>query len=171
MSFVPTLTTERMVLRAPEPADFEAYAAFYASERAVWEDGPLPRGAAWAEFAAAAGGWVLRGFGSFSLICRTSGRYLGEAGIYQPPHYPEPEIGWILMAEAEGRGLAQEAARAVRAWAYRERGLGPLVSYIARGNVRSIRLAERLGAVAEPGAPVCSPDAGAWRHPRAEALQ
>jgi RimJ/RimL family protein N-acetyltransferase len=171
MSCVPTLTTERLVLRAPEAADFEGYAAFYASERSVWEDGPLGRDAAWAEFAAAAGAWVVRGFGSFSLVCRSSGRYLGEAGIYQPSHYPEPEIGWILMAEAEGRGLAGEAARAVRAWAYRERGLGPLVSYIARGNVRSIRLAERLGAVAEPGAPVCSADAGAWRHPGAEVVQ
>lgn len=171
MTCAPRLVTERLVLRAPEAADFEGYAAFYASERSAWEDGPLGREAAWAEFAGAAGGWVLRGFGSFSLACRSTGRYLGEAGIYQPAHYPEPEIGWILTAEAEGRGLAAEAARAVRAWAYRERGLGPLVSYIARGNVRSIRLAERLGAVAEPGAAVSFPDAGAWRHPGAEALQ
>ena len=167
---IPTLMTERLTLRAPEAADFEAYAAFYASERSIWEDGPLSRGAAWAEFAASAGGWVLRGFGAFSLVERASGRYLGEVGLYQPAHYPEPEIGWILMAEAEGRGFASEAARAVRAWAYGSLGLGPLVSYIAPGNRRSIRLAERLGAVVDRSAPASAPDAVVYRHPGPGAL-
>jgi RimJ/RimL family protein N-acetyltransferase len=167
----PTLATERLILRAPEAADFEPYAAFFASDRAVWEDGPLTRDAAWMEFATAAGGWVLRGFGSFSLIDRASSRYLGEVGLYQPARYPEPEIGWILVAEAEGRGLACEAALAVRAFAYRSLGLGGLVSYIARGNSRSIRLAERLGAVADPMAPCCGDGSGVWRHPGPEALR
>jgi RimJ/RimL family protein N-acetyltransferase len=167
---IPTLMTERLTLRAPEAADFEAYAAFYASQRSIWEDGPLSRGAASAEFAASAGGWVLRGFGAFSLVERTSGRYLGEVGLYQPAHYPEPEIGWILMAEAEGRGFASEAARAVRAWAYGSLGLGPLVSYIAPGNRRSIRLAERLGAVVDRSAPASAPDAVVYRHPGPGAL-
>jgi len=167
---IPTLTTERLLLRAPGAADFEPYAAFYASARSVWEHGPMSRAAAWTEFATSAGTWVLRGFGAFSLQERTTGRYLGEVGLYQPAHFPEPEIGWILMAEAEGRGLAAEAARAVRTWAYETLGLGPLVSYIGRGNARSIRLAERLGAVADPNAPACSEDAGVWRHPGREAL-
>jgi RimJ/RimL family protein N-acetyltransferase len=167
---IPTLTTERLTLRAPEAADFEGYAAFFASERSVWEDGPLDRAAAWAEFATAAGGWVLRGFGSFSLVERASGRYLGEVGLYQPSHYPEPELGWILVAEAEGRGFAAEAARAVRDWAYATLGFGPLVSYIAEGNRRSIRLAERLGAVLEPGARASDPGAIVYRHPAREVL-
>ena len=107
--------------------------------------------------------------GPFSLTDRATGGYLGEVGLYQPAHYPEPELGWILMADAEGRGLAEEAARAVRAWAYASLGLETLVSYIARGNARSIRLAERLGAVAEPDAPSSAPDAGVWRHPGPEA--
>jgi RimJ/RimL family protein N-acetyltransferase len=166
---IPRLETGRLVLRAPQAADFEPYAAFFASDRAAWEDGPLARREAWAEFACGAGVWVLRGFGPFSLTCRATGGYLGEVGLYQPAHYPEPELGWILVADAEGRGLAEEAARAVRAWAYADLGLRTLVSYIARGNTRSIRLAERLGAVAEPDAPSCAPDAGVWRHPGPEA--
>jgi RimJ/RimL family protein N-acetyltransferase len=167
---IPTLLTPRLRLRAPALADFEAYAAFFASDRAVYEDGPLTREAAWAEFAIGAGGWVLRGFGSFSLEDRATGRYLGEAGIYQPSHYPEPEIGWILMAEAEGKGLAHEAALAVRGWAYGALGLPTLVSYIDARNARSIRLAERLGAVLDPTAPSCGPGALVYRHPAPEAL-
>jgi RimJ/RimL family protein N-acetyltransferase len=167
---IPTLQTPRLRLRAPVPADFEAYAAFFASERAIYEDGPLDRSAAWGEFAASAAGWVLRGFGSFSLEDRASGRYLGEAGLYQPPHYPEPEIGWILMAEAEGKGIAHEAALAVRRWAYAALGLPTLVSYIDARNVRSVRLAERLGAVLDPAAPSCGPGALVYRHPAPDAL-
>ena len=79
---------------------------------------PDPRALAWAEFAAAAGGWVLHGFGPFSVEERSRGGYLGEVGLFQPPHYPEPEIGWILTADAEGRGVAEEAARTVRAEAH-----------------------------------------------------
>jgi RimJ/RimL family protein N-acetyltransferase len=168
---IPTLTTERLVLRPPRADDFDAYAAFFASDRAVWEDGPISRRDAWSEFATAAGGWLLRGFGSLSVTDRTTGAWLGEVGLYQPDHYPEPEIGWILGAEAEGRGIAHEAAVAVRRWAYATLGLDTLVSYIARGNRRSIRLAERLGAVPDPDAPSCAPDAGVWRHPGPEALQ
>ncbi len=169
MTAIPTLATERLELRAPRLADFEPYAAFFASERSVWEDGPIPRALAWSEFAATAGGWVLRGFGPFSVEERASGNYLGEVGLFQPAHYPEPEIGWILTAEAEGRGFAQEAARAVRTWGYATLGLVTMVSYISPGNWRSIRLAERLGAVADPVARSCGPDAAVWRHPGPEA--
>lgn len=167
---IPHLETERLILRAPRVEDFETYAAFYASDRSRWEDGPLSRRDAWVEFATAAGAWILRGFGSLSVTERAGGRYLGEVGLYQPAHFPEPEIGWILVAEAEGRGIAFEAALAVRAWAYRTFGLGTLVSYIDHGNVRSIRLAERLGARLDAVALSCAPEAGVWRHPNPEAL-
>jgi RimJ/RimL family protein N-acetyltransferase len=149
---IPVLTTERLVLRAPQLGDFAPFAAHCASERSVFEDGPLSRVQAWREFASATGLWALRGYGAWSITDRESGTYLGEAGIFHPAHYPEPEIGWTVMAEAEGRGIAHEAAVAVRAWAYGTLGWTTLVSYIAEGNRRSIRLAERLGAWLEPDA-------------------
>ena len=71
---------------------------------------------------------------------------LGEVGIYHLATYPEPEIGWMLVSGAEGRGIAHEAAAALRAWAYARFGWTTLVSYIDPANARSIRLAERLGA-------------------------
>ena len=162
----PTLTTERLILRAPVLEDFEPYAAFFASPRSGWEDGPISRAAAWKEFAAVTGQWMLKGYGALSIEDRATGAYLGETGVFHPASYPEPELGWVLMAEAEGRGLAQEAARAVRAWAYRTLGLPTLVSYIAAGNARSIRLAERLGAVLDPAAPLPELDGClVYRHP------
>ena len=45
---IPTLVTERLILRAPGPEDFEPFAAFYASERASMVGGPESRRDAWA---------------------------------------------------------------------------------------------------------------------------
>ncbi len=169
---IPTLTTDRLILRAPSLADFGPFAAHCASPRAVFEDGPLTRAAAWREFASAAGQWLLRGYGAFSIEDRKGGGYLGESGIFHPPHYPEPEIGWTVMAGAEGKGIAFEAASAVRDWAYGSLRLGGLVSYIAEGNARSIALARRLGARLDPAAPQPVDDPClVYRHPGPEALR
>jgi RimJ/RimL family protein N-acetyltransferase len=166
MTAVPTLTTGRLTLRAPRLDDFPPFAAHFASDRSVHEDGPLGRAGAWKEFAAGAGLWLIRGYGSLSVADRATGAYLGEVGIYHLASYPEPELGWMVVREAEGRGIAREAALALRDWAYRALGWATLVSYIAPANARSIRLAERLGARLDPGAPQPEDDPClVYRHP------
>ncbi len=166
---IPTLETERLVLRGARPEDFEPFAAHCASDRARFEFGRLSRDEAWREFASAVGLWPLKGYGAWSAEDRASGRYVGEIGLFQPPSYPEIEIGWTLMAEAEGRGFAFEGARAARDWAYGVLGLTTLVSYIDPRNNRSIRLAERLGARRDDAAARPEPADLVLRHPGPEA--
>jgi RimJ/RimL family protein N-acetyltransferase len=95
--------------------------------------------------------WELWGVGFFSLERREDGRVLGRAGFlrWDPETWEiggsETEIGWLLGQEHSGRGYATEAALALRDWALRERGLRRLISLIQHGNVRSIRVAEKLG--------------------------
>ena len=118
-----------------------------------------------------AGQWLLRGYGGFSIEERTTGGYLGEVGVFHEDSYPEPELGWMVVAAAEGRGIAHEAALAVRRWAYRTLGLTTLVSYIDAGNARSIRLAERLGAARDDNAPLPENEhCLVYRHPGPKAL-
>jgi RimJ/RimL family protein N-acetyltransferase len=168
---IPVLTTQRLTLRAPRLADFEPYAAVLASERARHIHGPHDRAFAWKEFVSFSGQWLLMGFGGWSIEERASGRYCGEVSIIHPAHYAEPEMGWTLVPEAEGRGIAFEAARAARSWAYRSLGLATLVSYVMAGNERSIRLAERLGARLDPAAPrPATFPCLVYRHPGPEAL-
>ncbi|MBY8976199.1 GNAT family N-acetyltransferase [Rhodobacteraceae bacterium NNCM2] len=171
MTEIPTLETERLILRAPRLDDFEPYAAFYASDRSVWEDGPFDRARAWKEFATSAALWHFRGYGAFSVEDRASGAYLGEVGLFRPAHYPETELGWMVVPEAEGKGIAREAALCVRDWAFEAHGLSGLVNYIDPGNARSIALAERLGArldtdAAEPAGEKCV----VYRHPAMEEI-
>ena len=172
MTAIPVLATERLMLRAPAAGRLRALCRLLRL-RAQRLGGRAddPRAAAWAEFAAAAGGWVLRGLrpvlgrGARGWRLPRRGRPLPAAALSRARDRLDPD--------GRGRGPRRrraEAARAVRAWAYATLGLATMVSYIAPGNWRSIRLAERLGAVADPGARSCGPDAGVWRHPGPEAL-
>jgi RimJ/RimL family protein N-acetyltransferase len=144
---IPTLATERLILRGFTPEDVEHEIAFFATERSRLVGGPMPREAAWRTIAAYIGHWAIRGFGFWAIEDRETGRYLGRAGLWFPDGWPEPEIGWTLQEHAEGRGVAYEAALRARRFAYEELGWITAISMVLAGNTRSIALAERLGAV------------------------
>ena len=149
----PVLETDRLILRAPELRDFDAYAGFYGSSRCGFVGGPMPRDRAWRFFGHHAGHWALRGYGSFFLEPKAGGDALGILLAHQPEGYPEREVGWVMFTdEAEGRGYAREAATAVLAHVFGTLGWATAVSYIDPGNARSIALAERLGARHDPDA-------------------
>jgi RimJ/RimL family protein N-acetyltransferase len=164
----PVLTTERLVLRAPEMADFAPYAAFLSTERTKFMAGPLDARRAWGWFCNDVAQWPLLDMGA--LIMLRQGRPIGQVAICHGPHFPEPELGWFLFsASDEGQGYAFEAAAAFRDWAFGPRGMATLVSYIDPDNAPSRRLAERLGAWIDPAA--ATPDGEAclvYRHGGAE---
>lgn len=143
----PELLTDRLRLRLPRLDDFEHRVAFYASPRAAHEDGPIGRAMAWRIWASEVGQWPLLGYGPFSVEHRSTAAYVGEVGIYYPVGFPEPQLGWFVTPEAEGRGYAAEAARAVMGWVRASFGWDHVISIIAPGNARSIALALRLGGV------------------------
>lgn len=158
------LTTDRLVLRLPTEADFTAVATFMRSSRAALVGGPVEDAfAAWRGFLGSLGHWSLRGYGMF--IIEHEGRAVGRAGVNYHIMWDEPELGWHLFDGCEGRGFATEAARAARAWAWSDRGLGPLISYIAPDNVRSRAVADRLGARHERSGTLLGKPVEVWRHP------
>jgi RimJ/RimL family protein N-acetyltransferase len=146
----PLIRTGRLLLRPWRVQDFDAFAALYASEQSRLVGGPIGRRRAWRTMALLAGEWSLRGHGMWVVDpdpegAGPGGGFGGHVGFFHPDHYPEPELGWVLTEAAEGRGLAEEAARAARAWGARH-GIPRPVSNIDAENARSIALAERLGA-------------------------
>jgi RimJ/RimL family protein N-acetyltransferase len=60
---------------------------------------------------------------------------------------PEIEIGWRLRRDAWGAGLATEAARAVLDYAFMILALPEVVADIHPENMRSIRVAEKIGLI------------------------
>lgn len=161
---IPTLRTSRLILRPPVTADFEAYRVLMASPRAMFMGGPYDTRAAWGLFCHDVGCWELFGHGALMLERAADGACAGQVGISHGPLFPEKELGWLLYDGFEGRGYATEAARALRDWAFAERGLATLVSYFDPQNLRSIRVAERLGGVRDDAAPRQDPEDVVFRH-------
>ncbi|MEO1328181.1 MAG: GNAT family N-acetyltransferase [Pseudomonadota bacterium] len=170
---IPVVETERLILRAPTNDDFAVHRRTLMSDRARFVGGPYDLSGAWRDFCFDAAGWVLSGIGLWAIEERETGLFCGTVGPNRPPFYPEIEFGWILSEEAEGRGIAYEAAHAARDYCYRNLGLMGLVSHIDHGNERSKRLATRLGARLDADAPrpEGAPDSFAiYRHPSPQEL-
>jgi RimJ/RimL family protein N-acetyltransferase len=145
---VPVFTTERLNLRAPKITDYPAYETVFVSNRAQFMGGPFTAEEAFSDFCQGVAGWALRGAGMWTMTARGSDDApLGWIYLWQEMGDPEPELGWVLTAEAEGKGYAREAAFAVLPYAVQVFGPQRFVSYIDAGNERSARLARDLGAV------------------------
>ena len=146
---IPTLRTARLVLRAFNADDLDAYAAMQANPevmRYLGTGNTQSRAATWAAMAGGLGQWALRGYGSFAIEEAATGQFVGRAGILQPYDWPGPELAYALDQPFWGRGYAPEACGAVLDWAHNRAGLAGLVSFIFPANERSKGVVRKLGA-------------------------
>lgn len=170
-SAIPTLVTERLILRAWHEDDLDAYASFCADETASrFVGGVCSRDDAWRRIAMFVGHWTLRGYGPWALEQRRTNAFVGFCGLWFPQGWPEPEICWSLLAEHQGHGFASEAARRARDFAYRELGWTTSISLIVPENAQSLRVAVRLGAVLEREIVLRGTPCGVYRHPGPQQL-
>lgn len=144
---LPVIETARLRLRAPRLEDFDAWAEILCGPAGPHLGGPFDRDAAFVEYLASCGTWLLRGHGQLAVEPKAGGEVLGFVLIGFEPGDQEPELGYLFRPKAEGQGYATEAAAALRDYAFTALRMDRLVSYVAPENRPSIRLAERLGAV------------------------
>lgn len=164
-----TLTTPRLTLRMPQDGDWAAYRAYRVSDRSTLPVDQCSDAVIRSHFGGFAAHWAKRGFGRFIMVDRATGTAIGHVGPFEPEGHPERELTWTLWSAAhEGKGYAFEAAQAVRDHVFGAMGWPAAVSYIVPGNQRSVRLAERLGARLDHGAPAPAHDGGClvYRHVR-----
>ena len=146
---IPTIESERLILRAFAQSDFDAMADFYADPISRFYGGPCGRDEGWRKFAAYPGHWSLRGYGPWALETKDSGEFVGLCGPWYPEGWIEPEITWAVMLGHHGRGYATEAARRALRAAYEDHGWETAISVISLDNPASAGVAERLGATIE----------------------
>ena len=143
------LETDRLILRPFADADFGAYAAIHADPevtRYLTATGAaMARWEAWRSFAMFVGHWQLRGYGVWAVEEKSTGRFIGRAGLHNPDGWPGPEVGWTIARDHWGKGYATEAGRAAMVYAFDVHGWDHIISVIHPENARSIRVAERLG--------------------------
>jgi RimJ/RimL family protein N-acetyltransferase len=175
------LETDRLVLRLPTLDDADGAAEYLTDPEVMRHLGSVivPREDAAAVVQKWLDRWQTTGFGPFAIERREDGRMLGRAGLLvwdtrdwshttfaDGNGHAQPELGWVLARAYWGNGYATEAAQAVREWARRERAVGRLISLVHPDNVRSQRVATRLGA--QPADTVTLFDGGpavVWVHP------
>jgi RimJ/RimL family protein N-acetyltransferase len=87
------------------------------------------------------------GAGLLGVVLRDSGTLIGDCGLVwqEVEGVEEPEIGYHVHREHQGRGYATEAARAVRDYAFGTLGCDHVISMIRPENLASRRVAEKNG--------------------------
>lgn len=141
------IETERLMLRPTELADFEPWAQMMSDEQtARFIGGVQAPPTAWRALMSMAGAWSLTGVAMFSVIEKSSGRWVGRLGPWRPHDWPGNEIGWGLSREAWGKGYAVEGAAAAMDYAFDVIGWDDVIHCIDPGNAASRRVAERLGS-------------------------
>jgi RimJ/RimL family protein N-acetyltransferase len=147
---IPSIDTERLTLRAWRAGDFAIFERYYDDpDDARYVGGRKDREQAWRHLALQLGHWALKGFGYWAVDEKASGAFVGCAGLWQSPGFPEMELGYWLLRDHRGKGYALEACLRCRQHAREALRAPSLVSYIHPDNTASRRLAERLGAVHE----------------------
>jgi RimJ/RimL family protein N-acetyltransferase len=145
---VPVLETDRLVLRGFTEDDTEPLFALMQDPEVVRYIGDrrIPtRPEVWRGIAGYLGHWALRGYGLWAVDDRATGELVGRVGIINPLDWPGPEIAYTIGKAWWGRGLATEAARAARDWAFENRDFDELISLIDPANAASIGVAAKLG--------------------------
>ena len=175
------IETERLLLRKPRLDDAEALLEFVGDGAVMRPLGSEPGGIEvalehlerWIER------WEANDMGPFIVVSRADGPLLGRVGpiiwntrVWETSTLADAgadaqvELGWAIGREYWGSGYATEAARAVREWIYATGTVEHLISLINPVNTRSIRVAEKLGAVPTETVRTLGGPATIWVHPR-----
>jgi RimJ/RimL family protein N-acetyltransferase len=172
------IETDRLLLRMPRHEDVDDLLGFVGDDEVMRWIGAEAGGreAAIEHVERWIARWDANDLGPFAVVC--DGHVIGRVGLLvwdrrswetstyeRAGEYAVTELGWALARAHWGQGLATEAARAVRDWAYAERGIERLISLIEPKNTRSIRVADKLGAVPEELVATVYGPLLAWLHP------
>jgi RimJ/RimL family protein N-acetyltransferase len=94
--------------------------------------------------------WLMREDLAVAILERETGRIVGGSGLHRIDwKYRLFEIGYWVRQDAEGRGYASETTQLLTRLAFDELDANRVELRIDTENVRSLRVAERLGFVLE----------------------
>lgn len=169
---IPTLETDRLILRAFCADDIDAYASMVyhpdVSPFISTSGQSMDRLGAWRHMAAGVGQWLLRGHGFWAAEEKSTGKFVGRIGLNYPETWPGREVAYAVAREHWGKGYATEGAAAARDYAFENLGWDEVVSIIHPDNGRSLAVAERLGETFKENWKVEDVDYGVYALTRAD---
>lgn len=141
------IETPRLLLRLPRADDLDPWAAMMMDpDTARFIGGVMARPASWRGLMTVIGAWHAHGFAMFSVIEKSSGRWIGRLGPWQPEGWPGTEIGWAIVRDCWGKGYAVEGAEVATSWAFDHLGWTNVIHSIDPENTASQSVARKLGS-------------------------
>ena len=143
------LETERLLIRPFAPGDEADAIRFFTDPdfMAFSSTGVLSPEKARERFRGLIALYRARGFSKMALVERAGGHLVGYCGFgYEPVEgHMSPELGFRLMPQWQGRGLATEAARAVVSDAFARLAMTAILALVVEENLPSRGVLEKLG--------------------------
>ena len=85
------------------------------------------------------------GYGRWAVVLKSSGQVIGFAGLKYLDDLQAVDIGYRLLPEHWGKGLATEAARPAIRYGFETLHLNEIIGLVDPANVASARVLEKLG--------------------------
>ena len=152
-SHMPTLTTERLILRpmrVSDAGDMHDYARREdVTTYLLWS--PHPTRHYTEEYLRyIRQRYALGEFYDWAVVEKESGRMIGTCGFtrFDLPHN-SGEIGYVLNPDYHGKGYGTEAARRVLRFGFEKLGLHRIEAKFMKGNESSLHVMEKLGMTME----------------------
>ena len=148
------LETPRLVLRHLVPEDLDALFALYKDPqmRQYFPEGVLSYEATKEELE-----WFLQGhpnypeLGLWATILKEKGAFIGRCGLlpWTIEEQQEVEVAYLIDKSYWGKGLATEAAKGIKDYAFNKLNLSRLICLIDPENIASIKVAQKIGMTLE----------------------
>lgn len=152
MHNIPTLQTERLILRPFSIEDADLYAKHIFSNADVMRylntDGtvpPNPKMYAQGYIIERNKEWQHRGHGAWAVIEKATGAFMGHSGLFIIEPTSVVEVGYALGKPFWGKGYAPEAARETLRYGFEVLKLDEIVAVAFPQNTASIRVMEKIG--------------------------
>ncbi len=142
------IETERLLLCTWEPEDWRAFLRLTTDPQVMRY---IHTAALWSEeqtraFVAQQIAYQQQlGFCMWEMARKPGGELIGMCGLKPLGSTPEIEIGWWLLPEYWGNGLATEAAAAALRYGFEQARLERIVAVAQPENAASVRVMEKIG--------------------------
>lgn len=146
---IPTLQTERLVLRRIEPRDKEDMYAYSRSEETtrylLWNPHPdADYTGQYIDYLEER--YSLGDFYDWAVVLKEENRMIGTCGFTQIDTVNDTaEIGYVIHASFCGYGYATEAAREIIRFGFQRMRLARISALCMRENIASLRVMEKCG--------------------------
>lgn len=150
--FAPVIETERLILRRLVPDDFEAVRRIHSDPEVMAIYGGAFTEQGTRDFIQRnLDRYAKDGVSFYAITVKETSELIGCGGIIMQPTDQgiEPEIGYQMRRDQQGRGYATEMARGCMKYAFEVLDADHIISLIRPDNVPSRRVAEKNGLVVD----------------------